>query len=380
MIYLDNAATTPMCEEARREMAPFLEARFGNPSAQHALGRDARAAVGKARRQVAAAICCEPGEVYFTSGGTESDNWALLGAAFANRDKGRHLISSAVEHPAVIKSLEWLKRQGFEVTLLPVDPMGRVNPEQVRAAIRTDTILVSIMAANNEIGTLQPVAEIGRAARERGILFHTDAVQAVGAIPVDVMAWQADLLSLSAHKFHGPKGVGALFIRKGARVDAMIHGGSQESGRRAGTENVAGIAGLGAAIRKAAERQQENAQRITGLREKLLSGVMEQIAGVTLNGDPALRLPNNLHLSIFGVEDEPLLLRLDLAGLAASSGSACASGSPEFSHVLRAIGKNPGSAGGSLRLTLSEMTTEEDVEEALRIIPQVVRSMREVSP
>lgn len=369
-----------MCEEARREMAPFLEARFGNPSAQHALGRDARAAVGKARRQVAAAICCEPGEVYFTSGGTESDNWALLGAAFANRDKGRHLISSAVEHPAVIKSLEWLKRQGFEITLLPVDPMGRVNPEQVRAAIRTDTILVSIMAANNEIGTLQPVAEIGRAARERGILFHTDAVQAVGAIPVDVMAWQADLLSLSAHKFHGPKGVGALFIRKGARVDAMIHGGSQESGRRAGTENVAGIAGLGAAIRKAAERQQENAQRITGLREKLLSGVMEQIAGVTLNGDPALRLPNNLHLSISGVEDEPLLLRLDLAGLAASSGSACASGSLEFSHVLRAIGKNPGSAGGSLRLTLSEMTTEEDVEEALRIIPQVVRSMREVSP
>ena len=378
-IYLDNAATTRLCAEAYGEMAPFLEARFGNPSAQYATGRDARAAVGTARKRVAAALNCEPGEVYFTSGGTESDNWALIGAAFANRDRGRHILSSAVEHPAVLMTLEWLQKQGFEVTLLPADGLGRVQAEQVRAAIREDTILVSVMAANNEIGTLQPVADIGRAARERGVLFHTDAVQAVGAVPVDVKAWNADLLSLSAHKFHGPKGAGALYIRKGARVEAMMRGGAQEGGRRAGTENVAGIVGLGAAIRRAAEHQAANAARVGALRDRLWAGIQDAVPGVALNGDPVNRLPNNLHLSIPGVEDEPLLLRLDLAGVAASSGSACASGSPEFSHVLRAIGKAQETAGGSLRLTLSETTTEAEIQEVLRILPPVVSSLREAA-
>ena len=379
-IYMDNAATTPLNDEVLAEMLPFFKERYGNASSIYDTGRDARKGVEDARRRVAAALNCTPQEVYFTAGGTESDNWAIKGAAFANEKKGRHIISSAIEHHAVLHTLEWLEKQGFRVTYLPVDSLGLVDPDAVRAAITSETILITIMAANNEIGTVQPIAEIGKIAREKKVLFHTDAVQAVGAIPVDVQAWGVDMLSLSAHKFHGPKGVGALFIRKGARVDAILHGGAQERSRRPGTENLPGIVGLGAAIKRAAENLETKMPRISALRDDLIFGILKAIPEVRLNGDPVKRLPNNVNVSVRYIEGEALLLRLDMAGIAASSGSACTSGSLDPSHVLLAIGLPHEIAHGSLRLSLSEDTTQAEVDEVKRVLPGIVDILREMSP
>jgi len=379
-IYLDHAATTPLDPDILDAMLPYLGARFGNASSIHAEGRDAQRAVDTSRKQLAAAIGADPGEVYFTSGGTESDNWALKGAAFANRAKGTHIIATPIEHHAVLHTLDWLQKQGFTVTLLPVDGDGLVKASDLEKAITPDTILVSVMAANNEIGTLEPIQELGALARERGILFHTDAVQAIGAIPVDVRKWQVDMLSLSAHKFHGPMGMGALYIRKGVSVERLIHGGAQERGRRASTENLPGIVGLGLAIEKAAGGVYENAARITALRDKLMKGILSAIPETRLNGHPTLRLPGNVNISIRYIEGEALLLRLDMAGISASSGSACTSGSLDPSHVLLAIGLDHATAHGSLRLSLGTGSQIQDVERTLAVLPGIVQDLRAMSP
>ena len=375
-IYLDNAATTACAPEVVEAMLPYFIRQFGNASSIHSFGREAKRAAEAARRKVAAALNAAPMEILFTAGGSESDNWAIKGAAFARRDAGRHIITTAIEHHAVLHACQWLEKQGFEVTYLPVDETGRVRVADVEKALRPDTILVSVMTANNEIGALQPIAEIGEICRARGVLFHTDAVQAVGAIPLDVQALNVDLLSLSAHKFHGPKGVGALYVRKGVRLDSLIHGGAQERGQRAGTENLPGIVGLGCAIELAVAHLEENAARMTALRDRLISGVMERIPGVRLNGHPTLRLPGNCNLSFQDVEGEALLLRLDLAGIAGSSGSACTSGALDPSHVLMAIGLNEAAAHGSLRLTLGADSTEADVEAVLERLPPIVADLR----
>ncbi|MGN0794302.1 MAG: cysteine desulfurase NifS [Aristaeellaceae bacterium] len=376
-IYLDNAATTACAPEVVEAMLPYFTQTFGNASSVHAFGRESRRAIETARRQVARALnVAAPQEIVFTAGGSESDNWAIKGAAFARADRGRHIITSAIEHHAVLHTCQWLEKQGFEVTCLPVDAEGRVSVEHVERALRPDTVLVSVMMANNEIGTLQPVAQIGGLCRERGVLFHTDAVQAVGAIPVDVQAMHADLLSLSAHKFHGPKGVGALYVRKGVRLDNLVHGGAQERGLRAGTENLAGIVGLGKAIEMATAHLEDNAAHMTRLRDRLIAGIMERVPEVRLNGHPTDRLPNNCNLSFQGVEGEALLLRLDLAGIAGSSGSACTSGTLDPSHVLLAIGLPVAMAHGSLRLTLGADTTEEDIDAVLERLPPIVADLR----
>lgn len=379
-IYLDNAATTPLAPEALDAMMPYLTAQYGNASSIYDTGRSARKAVDAARRQVAALIGCKPNELYFTSGGSESDNCALKGIAFANRHKGNHIITSTIEHPAVLETARWLESQGFEVSYVPVDSSGRVNPDDVKKAITPRTILISVMAANNEIGTLQPVRAIGAIARAHKIPFHTDAVQAVGAVKVDVEDWQADLLSLSGHKFHGPKGMGALFVRSGTRIASLIHGGSQERNRRAGTENVAGIAGLGAAAERAGAELENKAAGITRLRNRLIDGIMAEIPDVRLNGDRDSRLPNNANLSFRYIEGEALLLHLDLNGIAASSGSACASGSLEPSHVLLATGLDAEDAHSSIRFTLSEHTTELEIDTVLGILPGIVEKLRAMSP
>lgn len=376
-IYLDNAATTACAPEVVEAMLPYFTQTFGNASSVHAFGRESRRAIETARRQVARALnAAAPQEIVFTAGGSESDNWAIKGAAFARADRGRHIITSAIEHHAVLHTCQWLEKQGFEVTCLPVDAEGRVSVEHVERALRPDTVLVSVMTANNEIGTLQPVAQIGGLCRERGVLFHTDAVQAVGAIPVDVQAMHADLLSLSAHKFHGPKGVGALYVRKGVRLDNLVHGGAQERGLRAGTENLAGIVGLGKAIEMATAHLEDNAAHMMRLRDRLIAGIMERVPEVRLNGHPTDRLPNNCSLSFQGVEGEALLLRLDLAGIAGSSGSACTSGTLDPSHVLLAIGLPVAMAHGSLRLTLGADTTEEDIDAVLERLPPIVADLR----
>lgn len=379
-IYLDNAATTPISPEVLEGMMPYLKGHFGNASGIYATGRDARQAVDEARKQVAQLIGCKPGEVYFTSGGTESDNWALKGIAFANRNKGNHIITSAIEHPAVLETAKWLETQGFEVSYLMPDASGIINPDEVEKAITDRTVLISIMAANNEIGALQPVAAIGALARARKIPFHTDAVQAVGAIPVDVKAWQADLLSLSGHKFGAPKGIGALYVRTGTRMTPLLHGGAQERNRRAGTENVPGIVGLGLAAARAGQGIEEKTARITALRNRLIDGIMDAISHVRLNGDRNSRLPNNANLSFRFIEGEALLLHLDLNGIAASSGSACASGSLEPSHVLLSMGLDAEEAHSSLRFTLSEATTEEEINTVLGVLPGIVDKLRAMSP
>ena len=377
-IYLDNAATTACAPEVVEAMLPFFTQTFGNASSVHACGREAKRAAEAARRQAAKALnAAAPQEIIFTAGGSESDNWAIKGAAFANADKGRHIITTAIEHHAVLHTCQWLeKTQGFEVTYLPADAWGRVSAAAVAQAIRPDTILVSVMAANNEIGTVQPIAEIGAVCRARGVLFHTDAVQAVGAIPLDVQAMNIDLLSLSAHKFHGPKGVGALYVRRGVKLENLIHGGAQERGLRAGTENLPGMIGLGKAIEMATENLAENAARVKQLRDRLIAGVMAQIPDVRLNGHPEERLPGNCNFSFRDVEGEALLLRLDLAGVAGSSGSACTSGALDPSHVLMAIGLTEAEAHGSLRLTLSTDTTEADVDGALARLMPIVADLR----
>ncbi len=377
-IYLDNAATTAVSPEVVEAMLPYFTQVYGNASSVHTAGREAKRAVEAARRQVAKALnAAVPQEIYFTSGGSESDNWAIKGAAMMHA--GGHIITTAIEHHAVLHTCEWLEKQGFSVTYLPVDGYGRVTAAQVEAALRPDTILVSVMAANNEVGTVQPIGEIGKLCRERGVLFHTDAVQAVGAVPIDVQAMHIDLLSLSGHKLHGPKGVGALYIRKGVKVGSLIHGGAQERGFRAGTENLPGIVGLGKAVDIAHANLADNAARMTTLRDRLIHGMINCVPDARLNGHPTNRLPNNVNLSFDGVEGEALLLRLDLAGVAGSSGSACTSGALDPSHVLMALGLTPAEANGALRLTLGTDTTEDEIAAVLDILPPIVADLRRMT-
>ena len=381
-VYLDNAATTRVHPDVLQAMLPYFTEYYGNPSSPHTFAQEAAAGISRARSQVAKALnAVSPDEIIFTGGGSESDNMVLRGVAAAYASKGRHIITSAVEHHAVLHTLEAMEREGLvEVTYLPVDEYGRVAVEDVAAAIREDTILVSIMYANNEVGTIMPVAEIGALCRARGVLFHTDAVQAVGHVPVDVQAQCIDLLSLSAHKFHGPKGVGALYVKKGVRVPALILGGGQERKKRAGTENVPGIVGLGAAIQRACEHMQENAAHMCALRDSLIAGIPAAIPDVKLNGHPTDRLPGNVNFSIRYIEGESILLMLDINGVAASSGSACTSGSLDPSHVLLAMGLSHEVAHGSLRLTLSEFTTEQEIDYVLDLLPKVAKRLRDMSP
>ena len=375
-IYMDNAATTALCPEALSAMLPCFAEVFGNASSIHGEGRKARKYLEDARKTVASCIGAEPKEIYFTSGGTESDNWAVKGVSFANREKGNHIITTRIEHHAVLNACGWLEKQGFRVTYLPVDGDGIVDPRDVEKAITDETILISVMAANNEVGALQPVAEIGKIAKEHGILFHTDAVQSAGAVPVDVNGWQADLLSLSGHKFHGPKGVGALYVRTGTKVENFMHGGAQERGKRASTENVAGAVGMAAALKKAADNLEENGMKLLYLRDRLINGILEGIPGARLNGHPFKRLPGNVNVSIPDVDGRALLMQLDLMGIAASVGSACTSGSTDPSHVLLAMGLPMESARGSLRLTLTDANTEEETDAVLRLLPGIVSALR----
>ena len=379
-VYADNAATTPVTPAVLEAMTPWLMENYGNPSSIYSIGRAARTAVEKARRQVAAALNAEPGEIYFTSCGTEADNWALKGSMRRWAAKGKkHLITAAFEHHAILHSAKALEKEGFEVTYLPVTPEGLVDPAELEKAIREDTALVSIMLANNEIGTVQPIAELAAIAHAHGAWFHTDAVQAVGHIPVDVKALGVDMLSLSGHKFHAPKGVGALYVKKGILPNIFMDGGAQEKGRRAGTENLASIVGLGEAITVPTASLEENMARITAMRDRLIDSLL-QLPRTRLNGSREHRLPGNLNISFEGIEGESLLLRLDMAGICASSGSACTSGSLDPSHVLLAIGLEHAVAHGSLRLTLSEETTAEDVEYILQCVPEVVSYLRNMYP
>ncbi|MDR1600122.1 MAG: cysteine desulfurase NifS [Oscillospiraceae bacterium] len=379
-VYLDNAATTRVKPEVAAAMTPYFTELYGNPSSVHAYGRETRKAVEEQRAKLARALNASPEEIFFTGCGTESDNWAIKGAAARPAKKGRHIITSAVEHHAVLHTCEELGKQGFEVTYLPVTDQGLVQPAALAAAVRPDTTVVSIMMANNEIGTIQPVAELAAIAHEYGALFHTDAVQAVGSIPVDVKALGVDMLSLSAHKFHGPKGIGALFIKKGTRVDTFMHGGAQERGRRAGTENVPYIVGMGEAIGLAAARLEENSKRVRGMRDRLIDGLLDRIPEIRVNGDREQRLPGNVNVSIRYVEGESLLLALDMKGIAASSGSACTSGSLDPSHVLLAIGLPHEIAHGSLRLSLSDENTDAEMDYVLEELPGIVARLREMSP
>lgn len=379
-IYMDHAATTPVDPRVLEAMLPTLTQVYGNASSVHHIGQEARKLVEEAREKVATALNAKPGEIYFTAGGTEADNLAVLGVAEALKEKkGRHVITTGIEHHAIFDSFLWLKENGYEVTEIPVDEYGRVNPLDVEKAIRSDTILVSIMHANNEIGTIQPIAEIGAITRAKGVYFHVDAVQTVGHIPVDVQSMNIDLLSLAAHKFYGPKGVGALFLRRGVRIKQHLHGGAQERGLRPGTENVPGIVGMGKAIEIAIATMREEAEKERALRDKLIAGLL-QISDVRLNGHPTERLPGNVNVSISYIEGESILLSLDLQGICASSGSACTSGSLEPSHVLLNIGLDHPTAHGSLRLTLGRQNTMDEVDYVLNVLPEIVQRLRQMSP
>ncbi len=376
LIYMDHAATTKLDKRAFEAMVPFLVEDYGNPSSIYSISRNPKAAIRKSRDTIARMISSKSHEVYFTSGGTEANNWAIKGIARANQSKGRHIISQKTEHHAVLSTLDSLAKEGFEITLLNVDKEGFISPMELMQKIRTDTVLVTIMAANNEIGTLQPIGEIGRICREKGVYFHTDAVQAVGAINLDVEGMCIDALSMSAHKFYGPKGTGALYVKGGILIDNLLDGGSQEKGRRAGTENVAGIAGMAKAIEIAVELGDEENLRIARLRDKLTDGLL-QIPFTKLNGPSgAMRLPNNVNVSFDGIEGEELLVSLDIAGLLASSGSACTSGALDPSHVLMAIGNDKELSRGSLRLTLGRENTEEDVDMAIKTIDATITRQR----
>ena len=380
VIYADNAATTAVSPRVLEAMLPYLTEHYGNPSSLYAVGQTARRAVDAARRQVAEALGANANEIFFTSGGSEADNWAIKGAAALGAKKGkRHIITTAIEHHAVLHTLDSLKAQGFSVTYLPVYENGICRAEDLAAALTDETCLVTVMYANNEIGTLQPVREIGAICRAKGVLFHTDAVQAVGHVPVVVQADNIDLLSLSGHKLHAPKGVGALYCRKGIRLPNLIDGGAQESGRRAGTENVAGIVGLGVAVTDALAHMDETAQRLTVLRDRLLDGA-SQLSHSRVNGDRVRRLPGHCSLCFEGVEGESLLLLLDAKGVCASSGSACTSGSLDPSHVLLALGLPHEVAHGSLRLTLGDDATEADVDYILAVLPPIIERLRSMSP
>ncbi|MBQ9308747.1 MAG: cysteine desulfurase NifS [Clostridia bacterium] len=376
-IYLDHAGTTPVTPSVLQAMLPYFSECYGNASSIHSTGRDARKAVENARRQVQHALgSASAQEIYFTSGGTESDNWAIKGGALASSARGRHIVTSAIEHHAVLHTCQWLEKQGWEVTYLPVDAEGFVSPGDLQKAMRKDTALVSIMMANNEIGTIEPIAELAEIAHADGALFHTDAVQAVGAIPVDVQSLGVDMLSLSAHKFGGPKGMGALYIKKGTVMERLLHGGEQERHLRAGTENLPGIVGLGEALREATEEMEEKALRVSGLRDRLQAGILEKVDRVLVNGPQTHRLPGHLNLSFLGIQGEALLLRMDLAGIAASAGSACTAGSLDPSHVLMAIGRDRDTAHASLRMTVGRENTQEEIDEVLRILPEIVEDLR----
>ena len=379
-IYADNAATTCMSRRAIEAMLPYMEKVYGNPSSLYAIGQEAKEALETARARVAACLGCTPREILFTSGGSEADNQAIRSVALWGAKKGKkHIISTKFEHHAVLHTLKKLEQEGFEVTLLDVAPKGLVTPEQVAAAIREDTCLVTVMYANNEIGTVQPIPEIGALCREKGVIFHTDAVQAAGHLPINVVEQNIDLLSLSAHKFHGPKGVGALYFRRGVSLTNIIEGGAQERGKRAGTENVPGIMGLAEALEEACEGMEANAGRLIPLRERLIDG-LSAIPYSELNGDREKRLPGNVNFCFEGIEGESLLLLLDDLGISASSGSACTSGSLDPSHVLLAIGRPHEVAHGSLRLTLGEDATEEQVDYLIASVTQVVERLRGMSP
>jgi cysteine desulfurase len=375
-IYLDHAATTPTDPAVLESMIPWFRDRFGNPSSPHSFGREGRAAVEAARAKVAALLGAGPMEVVFTSGGTESDTMALRGVARVLRDRGNHIVVSAVEHHAVLEPCRELAEEGFEITHLPVDANGMVDPDDAARALSHRTILVSVMHANNEIGTIQPVAEIARLAHAKGIYVHTDAVQTFGHVPFTVDEIEADLLSLSAHKLYGPKGVGALFIRKGIRIAPLLRGGGQERDRRASTENVPGIVGLGTAAEMAGRNMADETEELIRLRERLTGGIRERIGGIRFNGHPERRLPGNVSVSFEGVEAEPLLLTLDLMGIACSGGSACSSTSVEVSHVLSAIGREAGMARGTIRFSLGRETSEEDIDRVLEVLPPVVKRLR----
>ncbi len=368
-VYMDHNATTPLREEVLEAMLPYLREEFGNASSLHALGIRARRAVEAAREQVAAALGARPREVIFTGCGTEADNQAIKGVAFANRDKGDHIITSRIEHKAVLETCEYLEKQGFRVTYLPVDEYGVVHPDDVTQAITDRTLLVSVMFANNEVGTIQPIAEIAQVCRERGVYFHTDAVQAVGKLPIDV----------AAHKFYGPKGVGALVVRRGVKIDPLLHGGHQEWGLRAATENVAGIVGLGKALELRLGEMAAEAERLTALRERLYAGITARIGHVYLNGHPTRRLPGTLNLCFDYIEGEAIIMGLDMAGVAVSSGSACTSASLEPSHVLLAMGVHPATAQGSIRFSLGRGNTDADVDYVLEALPPIVERLRALS-
>ena len=379
-IYMDNGATTRVTEPVFEAMKPYFCEIYGNPSSAHNFGYVSRHAVDAAREQVARAINADVNEIYFTGCGTESDNWAVRGAAYENVKKGRHIITTAIEHHAILHTCKALEKEGFTVTYLPVDEYGLVTPEQVEAAITPETILVSIMMANNEIGTIEPIAEIGAVCKKHNVLFHTDAVQAIGHVPVDVKAMNVDMLSMSGHKFYAPKGVGALYVRSGVRLENLIEGGAQERSRRAGTENLPAIVGMGKAIELITAEQQEENARLTAMRDRLIQGILEKIPDSRLNGHPTRRLPGNVNVSIRFIEGESLLLSLDMVGIAGSSGSACTSGSLDPSHVLLAIGLPHEIAHGSLRLTLGRDNTEQDVDYVLEQLPKIVERLRSMSP
>ena len=379
-IYTDNAATTKMSDTALAAMLPCLQDNYGNPSSLHSVGQRAAEALQSARETVARCLGCDPKEIIFTSGGSEADNQAIISAARLGALKGKkHIISTAFEHHAVLHTLKKLEKEGFEVELLPVGTTGTITPEQVAAAIRPDTALVTIMYANNEIGSILPIAEIGAVCREKGVIFHTDAVQAAGHLHIDVKAQNIDMLSLSGHKFHGPKGSGVLYARKGIPLVNIIEGGAQERGKRAGTENLPAIVGMAAALQEACDHIDENAAKVSALRDKLISG-LSKIPHSALNGDPVHRLPGNVNFCFEGIEGESLLLLLDAKGICASSGSACTSGSLDPSHVLLAIGRPHEVAHGSLRLSLCEWNTEEEVDIILQEVPRIVEYLRNMSP
>ena len=379
-IYLDYAATTPTHPEVVKAMLPYFTEAFGNPSSIYSCGQQARGAIEESRTKIADLIGARDEEIVFTSGGTEADNFAIKGVASSKESKGNHILTSPIEHHAVIETCKFLERRGFSITYLPVDEYGLVDPSDVKKAITDKTILISVMHANNEIGTIEPIAEIGRIAREAGIYFHTDTVQTVGHIPINVDELGVDLLSISAHKLYGPKGVGALYIRKGTKLVSLVHGGEQERERRAGTYNVPGIIGFGRAVELAQQEMNQEAERLTPLRDKLINGLLERIDHTRLNGHPRKRLPNNVNISVDFVEGESMCLGLDLAGICASTGSACASSTLEPSHVLLATGLSPERAYGSLRFTLGKWTTEEEIDQVLEVLPPLVAKLRAMSP
>lgn len=380
IIYIDNAATTKVHPNVLKVMLPYLKQNYGNPSSIYALGQESRKAIETAREQVAKALGANSDEIFFTSGGSESDNWAIKGIAFANQDKGKHIITTNIEHHAVLNTCKYLEKYGFEITYLPVRQNGIIDIKDLEKAIRKDTILVSVMYANNEIGTVQPIEEIGKITKKKGIYFHTDAVQAVGNIPINVKILNIDLLSISGHKFNAPKGVGALYIKKGTKILNMIHGGGQEYNMRAGTENVASIVGMGKAIELVTHNIENKNRYVKELREYLIDNILKNIPDTILNGDREKRLAGNINLCFKYIEGESILLMLDSLGICASSGSACTSGSLEPSHVLLALGLPHEIAHGSLRLTLSKENTQEEIDYVLSVLPDIVKKLRSMSP